>query len=59
MKNIKHFRAFKHKSCIKVNLRFILTGFLHFSSGITLEITTLPTSRKSVIVKNYPETYFI
>ena len=47
-------KVFKHRNCIKVSLRSILIEFQGFSISITLNIITLPTSGKSVVVKNLP-----
>ena len=57
MKNAQHLNAvskFKHKICIKANLRSILAEFQDFSSCNKLEIVTLLTPSKSLVVKNLP-----
>ena len=47
-------KCFNEDSHNSVCLRSILTEFQGLSSSIVLNITTLPTSGKSVVVKNLP-----
>ena len=54
MKIDKHLEYLNITNCIKVSLRSIFTEFQGLSSSITLNIITLPTSGKSVVVKNLP-----
>ena len=44
--------VFKHKSCIKFSFRSTFTASRGFLSAIALETITLPSSLKSVVIKN-------
>ena len=54
MKNDKHLEYSNSRTVSKLVLSLYLTEFHGFSSSTTLEIITLPTSGKSIIVKKMP-----
>ena len=56
MKIEKHLEYLNTRTVLKLVLGLYLTEFQGLSSSITLNIITLPTSGKSVAVKNLPRT---
>ena len=54
MKIDKHLVYLNTRTVLKASLRSILTESQGLESSITLNIITVPTSGKSVVVKNLP-----